>query len=210
MISATVAGHASINGSEFHPTEIRFEESVEYARSETAVKPDPAWEYTDSNGHFHAFAEDGKTPTLTEYLVHVDCDGSCGGICEGEGYDEPHWKCAICGEEVEPAFIPDDDARTTGIPVVTSRSASVTVRGTGSLPRIGQQDNGDGTFILDARPAQVSLRARTGEGEMIGTGYASLSMTYRGGRAEWTITTYGARLLPRLAQPDQELAATDG
>jgi hypothetical protein len=206
VIANTLAAEASINSSEFYPAEVRFEEAVDYVRSETAVKPDSAWEHTDSNGHFHAFAEDGKTPTLTEYLVHVECDGSCGGICEDEGYTDTHWKCAICGEEVEPAFIPDDDARMTGIPVVRGRSVSVTVRGTGPLPQVGQQENGDGTFTLEAGPHQVSVRVRARESELVGTGYAAPSVAYRHGRSEWTVTINGGRLLPRLAQPERELA----
>lgn len=205
MTACTMVAQASINGSEFYRAEVRFDEAVEYIRSETAVKPDPAWEHTDSNGHFHAFAEDGKTPTLTEYSVHVECDGSCGGVCGGEGYDQTHWKCAVCGEEAEPRFIPDWEARTTGIPVVTSRSAAVTVHGAGMLPRIGQRDNGDGTFTLESgAPPRVTVRVRTEEGELVGLGYASLSFTYRSGRSEWTATVAGAPLLPRLAQLDHE------
>lgn len=195
---STISGQASINSSEFYPAEVRFDANVEHIISETATKPDPAWEHTDSNGHFHAFAEDGKTPTLERYSVHVDCDGSCGGVCEGEGYDETHWKCAICGEEVEPRFIPDEEARTTGIPVVTSRWVNVTVRGTGPLPPVGQQDNGDGTLTLGTQPAQVTIRVRTEAGEMVGTGYPRWQLTYQRAGNAWTVTIDDARLLPRL------------
>lgn len=202
-----IAGRASIGGSEFYPAEVQFDETMQYIRSETATMPDPAWEHTDSNGHFHAFAEDGKTPTLTKYSVHVDCDGSsCGGVCEDEGYDVPRWKCAICGEEVEPAFIPDWDARQIGIPVVTSQSATVTVRGAGPLPRIGQEDNTDGTFTLGQGPYLVAVRVRVQETELLGTGYAQLSMTYRAGCAEWTVKVTGAPFLPRLGAPEPEAA----
>ena len=199
-MSSTMLAQASINSSEFYPAKVEFGANVEYIRSETAVKPDPAWEHADSNSHFHAFAEDGKTPTLATYSVHIDCDGSCGGVCGGEGYDDLRWKCAICGEAVEPRFIPDEDAWTTGVPVETFRWAKVTVLGDGPLPPVGQQDNGDGTFTLSSGPAQVTMRVRAGEsGELVGTGYASVSMTYRAGRAEWTVTVDGAPLLPRLA-----------
>lgn len=199
-----MTAEASINGGDFHAAEVRFDEAVDWIRSENAVMPDPAWEHTDSNGHFHAFAEGGKTPTLREHSVHVDCDGSCGGVCEGEGYDEPRWKCVICGEEVKPAFIPDLAARTTGIPVVTSRSATVTVRGEGSLPAIGQQDNGDETFTLGTGPNQVSVRVRAQGGEMIGTGYTDVSMSMsRAAGVAWTVRIVG-RLDPRLPQANLE------
>jgi hypothetical protein len=206
VTTATFGVLASINGGDFMSAEIRVEETVQYIRSETAVKPDPAWEHTDSNGHFHAFAGNGETPTLRGYSIHVDCDGSCGGTCGGEGYDETHWECVICGEEVKPRFIPDQDARTTGIPVVTSRSSEVVVHGTGAFPPLGQTGSGDGTFTFDARPAQVAVRVRTADGEMIGTGYASLSATYRRSGAEWTVTVHGASLAPRLGQPELEQA----
>ena len=201
ITSGTMNAQASISSSEFYPAEVRFEANVEHIISEDATKPDPAWEHTDSHGHFHAWAQDDKTPTLERYSVHVDCDGSCGGVCEGEGYDETHWKCAICGDEVEPRFVPDEEARTAGIPVVTSKQATVTVHGTGPLPPIGQ-DNGDGMMTLAGSASAVSIRVRTDAGEMIGRGHADLRMTYRAGRAEWTVTIGGAWLLPRLGQPD--------
>jgi hypothetical protein len=200
-VATTVSGRASINSSDWHPADVRLDATFDYIRSETAVKPDPAWEHTDSNGHFHAFAQDGKTPTLVAYLVHIDCDGSCGGMCEGEGYDENHWKCAACGEEVEPRFVPDWDARTTGVPVLTRQWATVTVRGSGALPRTGH-DNGDGTVTLTAEPSLVAVRVRTEEIELIGTGYAAFRMTYRGGRSEWEAAITCGMLLPRLTDPE--------
>ena len=200
ITTGTASAQASINGGDFCPAEVRFEANTEHIISETATKPDPAWEHTDSNGHFHAWAQDGKTPTLERYSVHVECDGSCGGICEGEGYDETHWKCAICGEEVEPRFVPDVEARTTGIPVVTSRSVTVTVRGTGPIPPLGQ-DSGDGTMTFGTTPAQVAARVRTRDGEMIGTGFADLRMAYgRASGVSWEVTVSG-RFLPRLGTP---------
>lgn len=200
-MTSTIHAQASINSSEFYPAEVRSDTAVQRIISEDAVKPDPAWEHTDANGHFHAFAEGGKTPTLTQYSIHIECDGSCGGVCEGEGYDQTRRKCAICGDEVEPRFIPDWGARTTGIPVVTSRSVTVTVRGCGPLPPIGQQDNGDGTVTLTAgAPTQVTIRVRTKGGELVGIGYAgSVSAIYRrASDVQWEVPINGGRLLPRL------------
>lgn len=194
-----VRAQASINGGEFYPAEVQVRESFEMVRSESAVKPDPEWEHTDSNGHFHAFAGDEKTPTLTRYDVQIACDGSCGDVCEGEGYSEPRWKCAICGEAVEPQFIPDVKARTKGIRFPTSRSASVRVHGTESLPQIGQVDNGDGTFTLEVgsvQPVRVSLRVRSAAGEMIGSGYVGPCSLSSDGH--WTLEIESAQLDPRL------------
>ena len=189
-MTSTMTAQASINSSDFRPAEVRFDAGVEYIRSETATRPDPAWEHTDSHGHFHAFAADGKTPTLKTYLVHVACDGSCGGVCEGEGYDETHWKCVICGEEVEPRFIPDAEARTVGIPVVTSRRTTVIVRGDGLPPPVGQVDDGDlpAALTLGTTPPRVTVRVRTEDSELVGTGYAAVQMTYRRGGGAWEIT----------------------
>lgn len=216
MTTETKTGHgqASINGGDFYPAEVAFTGTFDMVRSETAVVPDPDWEHADSNGHLHAFAEKGETPTLTRYSVNIPCDGSCGGVCEGEGYDEWQWKCAICDEAVEPRFIPDVRARGTGIPVLTSRSATVTIRGNEALPQIGQvvDDNGNGTFTMECgiTPPRVSLRVRTEDGEMIGTGYAGLaSMEYssRWGAGGWTVEITGANLLPRLGQPQTAITA---
>jgi hypothetical protein len=215
-MDAVIEAQVSINSSEFYPAGVRFSSNVQHIISEDAVKPDPAWERTDSNGHFHAFAEgsrdgapmlgrDRETPTLTRYSVHVECDGSCGGVCEGEGYDEPRWKCAICGDEVEPRFIADQEARTTGIPVVTSRSVTVTVQGYGPLPPIGQQENGDGTVTLSSggEPARVTLRVRAGAGELVGVGYVGpVIWTYsRAAEVQWKVAVEGGPLLPRLGAP---------
>ena len=171
--------------------------------------PDPAWEHTDSNGHFHAFAADGKTPTLETYSVHIGCDGSCGGVCEGEGYDENRWKCAVCGEEVEPRFVPDWDARTIGIPVVNRRWVTVTIQGSGELPLIGR-DNGDGMMTLEPHnPSDVTVRVRTADGEMIGLGHVgNLAQTYSSRGNGWTLRVDMGQLLPRLAGKEHAAEAT--
>lgn len=98
---------------------------IEYVRYERAVMPDPKWTFTDSHGHEHRWASterednvrDAALPTLTKSWVDVPCDGSCGGVCGGEGYSEIVWHCTACGDPVEPGYIPDYLARTSGIPV---------------------------------------------------------------------------------------------
>lgn len=196
-MESTVRAEASINDGPFFPAELTTGADVEMIRSETAVKPDPAWEHVDSHGHFHAFAEDGKTPTLATWLEQMPCDGSCGGVCEGEGYSEERWKCAICDEAVEPRFVPDEDARDTGIPVVNRTWATVTVHGEGMPPNAES-----GVVTLTATPAKVTIRVRIREREMVGVGLLG-GMTATSGRLgsdlQWHLTVHGAPLLPRLA-----------
>jgi len=73
--------------------------------STAGPKADRAWSAVDAAGHFHAMS--GKDfPTLATESVHKACDGSCGGICRGEGYDTVRYRCRLCAEEVKPGMIP--------------------------------------------------------------------------------------------------------
>lgn len=73
--------------------------------------PDPAWEYTDTNGHAHRWWWAGgqrqgdhkaaQTPTLALATRHVDCDGACWNF-DCDGYDVVYRTCIVCGDEVEP------------------------------------------------------------------------------------------------------------
>lgn len=102
---------------------------VTYVRSEGAAKPSTLWRHTDEHGHEHRWV-DGELPTLTATTRHVECDGSCGGVCEGEGYDVTVWHCSACGDEVEPGRVPDYAARNVGTPIVTGPATGwATVRG---------------------------------------------------------------------------------
>lgn len=94
-----------INDGDPIPGELEQHQDVETVRSMGAL-PDPAWEFTDSNGHFHARdTEADSYPTLDARTRHVDCDGSCNGTCDGEGWTETSYHCVICDEEIEPGTI---------------------------------------------------------------------------------------------------------
>ena len=69
-------------------------------------EPDPRWTFVDAAGHFHARDAEGELPTLVSKAEHVDCDGSCGGQCRGEGFTSVRWHCPLCGEEVVPGTVP--------------------------------------------------------------------------------------------------------
>jgi len=82
------------------------------------TKPDPAWEFVDAAGHFHAWDDMGKLPTLMskEITVQPESDEDVeddGDADEDEWEDEnPAWSytvqaCMICGEQVTPGRIPD-------------------------------------------------------------------------------------------------------
>lgn len=69
-------------------------------------RPNPRWEMVDSNGHYHAYStEPPEYPTLDTRPEHVECDGSCGGVCEGEGYSVTKYLCRICHEEIKPGLL---------------------------------------------------------------------------------------------------------
>lgn len=87
-------------------------EVIDVTSSRDSYKPDPKWEYVDKAGHWHAFTSDGKHPTMERYEKPVPCDGSCGGVCGGEGYSETRYRCRACGKRVKPNFVVDKPAFT--------------------------------------------------------------------------------------------------
>lgn len=86
------------------------------ASSWSATKPDPKWVHVDQLGHFHAWDDDGKLPTLDiktrriefEPAVESEDDGRAAyDDDEADGYDERFYACRICGDEIEPKYVPD-------------------------------------------------------------------------------------------------------
>lgn len=63
---------------------------------------DPTWEFIDARGHFHAYAKDGKTPTLMTKLVPAT-----GYDDEDEPYDYEAsvLACRACGEVINPGMV---------------------------------------------------------------------------------------------------------
>lgn len=64
------------------------------------VEPDMGWQHVDSNGHWHAFSDDGELPTLQRESRPVpDCEA------DDEDPDlEIVFTCRACGEEVDPVW----------------------------------------------------------------------------------------------------------
>jgi len=102
----------------------------------TATTPDLSWQYTDPRGHYHAYTEDGKLPTLQVRTVHHLCDGDDDDE-DCEGYDTSYYVCAICGdaEVVEPHRLPEGPKQIPGrqswtveVPVKIERGDQVSVR----------------------------------------------------------------------------------
>lgn len=105
--TGTIAGWISVNGGERLPAALTIEQDV---RQEWTglPKPDPAWTFTDSNGHFHAYDLEDDTnryPTLQAKTEVLPCDNSDHDY-ECDGVHVTHWHCQICDEEVEPGSIP--------------------------------------------------------------------------------------------------------
>lgn len=101
-VSEIAGATASIDGGEPVPATLKLIRQSEVVWT-NLPQPDPQWEFTDPAGHYHARDADKKEyPTLEARSEHVDCDGSCGGVCEGEGYTDIRYSCRICGAEIEP------------------------------------------------------------------------------------------------------------
>jgi hypothetical protein len=105
--TGTIAGWIRVNGGERLSAALTIEQDV---RQEWTGLPksDPAWTFTDSNGHFHAYDLDGDTshyPTLRAKTEVRACDNSDHDH-ECDGVHITHWHCQICDEEVEPGSIP--------------------------------------------------------------------------------------------------------
>lgn len=80
-------------------------ELIDTTMAGPSYKPDPEWTFVDKAGHFHAFTHDGFLPTLERYEKHLNCDGSCAGVCSDEGYTETRYRCRICRKRVKPAYV---------------------------------------------------------------------------------------------------------
>jgi hypothetical protein len=91
-------------------------------------QPDPRWEHTDSNGHYHARSEDQADPypTLLSHVEQAACDGSCGGVCDGEGYSVTRYFCRACQNEIEPGVA--RGMHLISIPGLKSWTAEVAAR----------------------------------------------------------------------------------
>jgi hypothetical protein len=173
-----------IDGDGPYECEVEITQRVEMVRSWGATKPDPRWEHTDSHGHFHTFAEDGSLPTLRTEIVEMPCDGSCDDVCGGEGYTITRYRCKICGDEVEPGYVPDYQARESGTPIMGPKDATVTIHS---------------DRVFEERTVSVHVTANGDEwigiGEIHNTG-----ATWSGGEAPThTAEVFAQFLEPRLS-----------
>lgn len=119
--------HGRVNDSPVLRALLLIEHEDRVERFERIDDPDPTWEYVDAAGHFHAWAAERKTPTLVTSSRHIDDHGTecdLGDRCEG--YDITVWNCAICGEEIAPAFITRRNATLT-FPGLTSWTVEAVV-----------------------------------------------------------------------------------
>jgi hypothetical protein len=150
---------------------LSIEDDAQTAQTD-APSPDPRWTFVDSAGHFHARDSKGGLPTLVSKPEHVDCDGSCGGVCGGEGYTVVRCCCVICGEEVVPGTVPGPrevvvnrrrswKVSVVNAPMSMADRVSVRFEVSGSPPMFGVARVCDGTF--QSGEMDVELR---GEGPL--------------------------------------------
>lgn len=107
------------------PGYLTIEQEYETVWSATGTKPDPGWTLIDDAGHFHTYATGGDLPTLRSEQRHLDCDGSCDGLCDDEGYTVSEWRCRICEQSIEPGRLPGTEVRT--IPTLSSWSVELSM-----------------------------------------------------------------------------------
>lgn len=111
-------------------TTLSVREDVERVRVAGAVKPRPGWVGVDAAGHEHRWVKVPGSPhehvsDADRVERHVPCDGSCGGVCEGEGYTVRVWVCRRCNSDVEPGYVDDWYARDVGVPLTVTREYTI-------------------------------------------------------------------------------------
>lgn len=90
---------ATINGQSVKVIDISAEVEQQEIRQMSSVEPDVTWEHVDSSGHFHAYAAEGKTPTLRQVSEEVWCPD-----CH-ENHTEYAMQCILCDEAVKPGTV---------------------------------------------------------------------------------------------------------
>lgn len=88
-------------------------EQIDITMGRDTYKLDPKWTFVDKSGHFHAVTGDGKLPTLEQYEKHLNCDGSCAGVCSDDGYTETRYRCRACRKRVKPGRVIDQAGGVT-------------------------------------------------------------------------------------------------
>lgn len=178
---------ASINGRPEVACELHIETERIDVTMATLVEPDPNWQHTDQQGHYHAWSADGELPTLTARSEHRYCDGihhfPVDDLCEG--YDVTLYACSLCGEDIEPG-------------TVTRHGVPKTIPGLQTWTVVAYD------VIVGRDP--VSLRVETGAGVVFGFAVptdvvAELGAAGPSGRTTLVGTSPLGRLLVREDHP---------
>lgn len=151
----------------------------EIIRPKNAMMADPAWECVDSKGHFHTFDKGQKLPTLGRLERPVECpdDPDCRIVAED------YYVCVICGDEVEPHWIPDIRARESGTPIVIGQFLKIEAHGGTELGKIPLR-----------RP--VSIRVRIEHEELFGIGVTTDHQT----------DSFGVHVVAQIESPSTRLS----
>lgn len=125
MFMGDPGGGASIDGAAPVPCEIKVEQEwIDVSSGLPTRKPDMSWELVDKKGHFHAFTEDGKLPTLDEEKVRRPCPGGCGDPgCDGTVFTR--YRCRICKKKIQPGWISSYDNLNAKMPGLKTWSVEV-------------------------------------------------------------------------------------
>lgn len=95
-------GTVRIDNGDPYPARLVIEQDIRIEHTNLPI-PDPAWEFVDAAGHFHAYDTANELRTLSARREHRDCDGSCGDQCKG--YEVTVYACRICNEVVTPRLL---------------------------------------------------------------------------------------------------------
>lgn len=80
--------------------DLHVEQEMIYIGPSTSKTPDLDWTYTDHDGHWHAFADDGSHPTLDEHKRRVPLDAT-----DNDDYMIETWyACKLCGQTIKPSY----------------------------------------------------------------------------------------------------------
>lgn len=167
MSGSRLLGTAIIDNGDPVRAELHVFQDVQEIRS-ALPRSDPNWSHVDAAGHYHAYSDDEHDhyPTLLVRSEHRDCDGSCGGVCQGEGYHVDKYLCRICQEEQHPGALHGEhviyrpgrkDWELTVEADVENRQVSVVVRN-GDTEHFGIAIGGD--RIVTSSPDGI-IRYRT-------------------------------------------------
>lgn len=164
IMKAPITWMCTINGSPVTAVDLRVDTEPIDISTMSDVQPELSWSFTDAAGHFHAYDQEGKTPTLRTEYEEYWCDD-----CHEE-HTNSWLVCIICSEAIEPKtvdrgptrkWIPGRTEHTltvrhSGIPLPVGRQVSVHLTEGDSRELFGIMWPGSATFSPDGAEETLS------------------------------------------------------